>query len=87
MTVLSSRYPVRYLDQGIIRNFAPWFRFVDIEPVLDVFDAFGQTLGIRLPKMEVRLMEPFDVLMYQFWNSSCSRCSESSIACLSETDY
>lgn len=66
MTVLSSRYPVRYLDQGIIRNFAPWFRFVDIEPVLDVFDAFGQTLGIRLPKMEVRLMEPFDVLMYQF---------------------
>ncbi len=53
MTVLSSRYPVGYLDQGIIRNFAPWFRFVDIEPVLDVFDAFGQTLGIRLPKMEV----------------------------------
>lgn len=87
MTVLSSRYPVGYLDQGIIRNFAPWFRFVDIEPVLDVFDAFGQTLGIRLPKMEVRLMEPFDVLMYQFLNSSCSRCSESSIACLSETDY
>mgnify|MGYP001085797907 FL=1 len=55
-----------YSDQGIIRNFAPWFRLVDIEPVLDVFDAFGQTLGIRLTKMEVRLMEPFDVLMYQF---------------------
>lgn len=55
-----------YSDQSIIWNFAPWFRFVDIEPVLDVFDAFGQTLGIRLPKMEVRLMEPFDVLMYQF---------------------